>query len=151
MRFTVESIGLVSSPVTERVDEGWGRVTSRIVIDPPYRPGLLGLSGFSHVIVITYLHEAAFDLARHIVRRPRGLPAMPEIGIFAQRAKDRPNPIGITAVRLIGVREESIDVQGLDAVDGTPVLDLKPYVPQYDRIESPRLPGWIDELMKGYF
>ena len=120
-------VGHVRSPVTKQTDEGWGQVTSRIDILPPYRPGLAGLDQFSHLIIVTFLHEAAFDPQRHLVRRPRGLPSMPEVGIFAQRAKDRPNPIGITAVRLMAVSEDAITVQGLDALDGTPVLDLKPY------------------------
>lgn len=76
---------------------------------------------------------------------------MPLVGIFAQRAKDRPNPLGITAVRLRGVTPEGIEVQGLDAIDGTPVLDIKPYYPHYDAVDAPAVPRWVDELMKGYF
>jgi tRNA-Thr(GGU) m(6)t(6)A37 methyltransferase TsaA len=137
--------------VTESVDEDWGDVVSRVVLAPAFRPGLKGLDGFSHALVLTYLHRAAFDPAGDLVRRPRGSAAFPDIGIFAQRAKHRPNPVGISAVRLLEVRDDSVVVQGLDAIDGTPVLDLKPYVPQFDRVESPSVPPWIDELMRGYF
>ena len=151
MEMKLEPIGYVQSPVTTQTDEGWGEVESRLVLLPPYRAGLRGLEQFSHVIVVVYLHEAAFDPARHLVRRPRGLAHMPELGIFAQRFKDRPNPLGVTTVRILGVDQESVLVRGLDAIDGTPVLDLKPYYPVFDEIRDARVPSWVDELMQGYF
>jgi len=149
--FLLHTIGDVHSPVDEPVDENWGEIVSRIIIRPDYRPGLLGLQEFSHIIVITYLHRARFELLHHLQRRPRSMPSMPLLGIFAQRAKDRPNPLGITAVELISVEPDGLTVRGLDAIDGTPVLDIKPYFPQYDRVENARVPAWTDELMKGYF
>jgi len=149
--FLLKPIGVVESPVKEPVDENWGTVTSRISLKPEYSPGLLGLGDFSHVIVVTYLHKASFDPARHLQRRPRGLEQMPKVGIFSQRAKDRPNPLGITAVELLDVGENHITVRGLDAIDGTPVIDIKPYFPQYDRVDSPVVPAWVEELMKNYF
>jgi tRNA (Thr-GGU) A37 N-methylase len=76
---------------------------------------------------------------------------MPELGIFAQRAKHRPNPIGITAVELIGIAGNVVKVKGLDAIDGTPVLDLKPYVPVFDRRDRAIIPEWMKRLMEGYF
>jgi tRNA-Thr(GGU) m(6)t(6)A37 methyltransferase TsaA len=148
---TINSIGIVESPVKDPVDENWGSVTSRISLKPEYSPGLLGLGDFSHVIVVTYLHKASFDPSRHLQRRPRGLAHMPKVGIFSQRAKDRPNPLGVTAVELLAVGENHITVRGLDAIDGTPVIDIKPYYPQYDRIDSAVVPSWVEELMKGYF
>jgi tRNA (adenine37-N6)-methyltransferase len=148
---TLSSIGRVDSPVREAVDEKWGSVTSRIVLLPEYAGGLDGLNGFSHVIVVTYLHKATYEQSKHLKRRPRGLESMPLVGIFSQRAKDRPNPIGITAVKVVGVGNDYLEVQGLDAINGTPVLDIKPYYPQYDRIENPKIPEWVVELMKNYF
>jgi len=144
-------IGHVRSDVTEQRDADWGRVVSRITLEPEYRSGLRGLEAFSHAIVVTYLHHSQFVASRDLVRRPRGLATMPEIGIFAQRAKDRPNPIGITAVRIQAVGPGWVDVAGLDAIDGTPVLDLKPYLPQYDRVPDAAVPPWVGELMEGYF
>ena len=76
---------------------------------------------------------------------------MPLVGIFSQRAKDRPTPIGITAVRVVRVGTDHLEVQGLDAINGTPVLDIKPYYPHYDKIENPQTPEWVAELMKDYF
>jgi tRNA (Thr-GGU) A37 N-methylase len=76
---------------------------------------------------------------------------MPLIGIFAQRAKHRPNPIGITSVQIVSVQENSLKVRGLDAIDGTPVLDIKPYFPIYDLKDTATTPQWVDILMKDYF
>ena len=149
--FSVTPIGWVRSAAKDAVDEDWGSVESTIVVEPALRPGLRGLEGFSHVVVVAFLHGAAFDPARHLVRRPRGLASMPELGIFAQRAKDRPNPLGITCVPLVAVEEEGVRVRGLDAIDGTPVLDLKPYFPQFDAAGEVRVPPWVAELMRGYF
>jgi tRNA-Thr(GGU) m(6)t(6)A37 methyltransferase TsaA len=148
---TVRAIGTVRSPVTEPVDEGWGDVEARIVVAPALRPGLRGLDGFSHVLVVALLHGASFDPARHLVRRPRGLADMPELGIFAQRAKDRPNPLGVTVVPLVSVDGDGVTVRGLDAIDGTPILDLKPYFPEFDAAAGASVPEWVGRLMRGYF
>ena len=147
----LKPIGHVVSPVEETVDEKWGGVVSKVLLLPEYAGGLDGLDGFSHAIVVTYLNKAKYEPAMHLKRRPRGLESMPLLGIFSQRAKDRPNPIGITAVRVICIGTDHLEVQGLDAINGTPVLDIKPYYPSCDRIENPRTPGWVAELMKDYF
>ncbi len=147
----LKPIGHVVSPVEETVDEKWGGVVSRVLLLPEYAGGLDGLDGFSHAMVVTYLNKAKYDPARHLKRRPRGLESMPLVGIFSQRAKDRPNPIGITAVRIIRTGTDYLEVQGLDAINGTPVLDIKPYYPSFDRTENPRTPAWVAELMKDYF
>jgi tRNA (Thr-GGU) A37 N-methylase len=76
---------------------------------------------------------------------------MPEVGIFAQRARHRPNPIGVTAVKLLRREENRLVVQGLDAINGTPVVDVKPYVPQFDAVGSPTVPDWLTRLMARYF
>ena len=144
-------IGRVKSPTKEKVDEGWGEVVSEIKVDAGLAAGLKGLEGFSHVLVIFYMHESSWDPKSDLVRRPQGRDDMPLVGIFAQRAKHRPNPIGVTAVRLVGVENDSIRVRGLDAIDNTPVLDIKPYYPEYDRVEQPHSPEWAGRLMKNYF
>jgi len=151
MTLNIEPIGTVKSPVKEGVDEGWGGVVSEIHLEEKYAPGLARLNEFSHILVVFYMHQSTFEEGAHLQRRPQGRQDMPRIGIFAQRAKHRPNPIGVTAVELLVVRGNIITVRGLDAIDGTPVLDVKPYFPVYDcRVEA-RTPGWVDELMRGYF
>ena len=151
MTLNIEPIGTVKSPVKEGVDEDWGGVVSEIHLEERYALGLVGLNEFSHILVVFYMHKSTFEEGAHLQRRPQGRPDMSLIGIFAQRAKHRPNPIGVSAVELLVVRGNIITVRGLDAIDGTPVLDVKPYFPVYDcRVEA-RTPGWVDELMKGYF
>lgn len=150
-RIELEPIGLVSSSATKKVDEDWGSVISRILLRPEFKGALLGLTDFSHAIIVTYLHQAHYEEEKHLQRRPKGLGSMPKMGIFSQRAKDRPNPIGITTVEIIGVGDDCLEVKGLDAIDGTPVLDVKPYYPQYDRVENPIVPEWVNILMDRYF
>lgn len=75
---------------------------------------------------------------------------MPLVGIFSQRGKDRPNKIGMTSVEIISVTDDTLVVKGLDAVDGTPVLDIKPYYPAYDKKEA-TVPEWVERLMEHYF
>lgn len=144
-------IGFVVSPVREAVDEKWGEVVAEIRVEERLAAGLRGLEQFSHALVVFFMHQATFDPAADLVRRPRGRADMPLAGIFAQRAKHRPNPIGVTAVRLLAIDGNVLRVRGLDAIDGTPVLDIKPYFPPYDRIDGAATPSWVDNLMEGYF
>ena len=148
---TIEPIGTVESPVTEGVDEGWGSVVSRIVLRPELAEGLRGIEGFSHAMIVFLMHRHMFDPAADLTRRPRGRDDMPLVGAFAQRAKHRPNPIGITAVEILAAEGNVLTVRGLDAIDGTPVLDIKPYLPAFDRVDDARVPAWIEKLMEGYF
>ena len=143
-------IGTVKSPVTEPVDIDWGDVESEIILKPEYAPGLLGLQDFSHLMVLTFLHEAKYIPEKHLRRHPQEREDMPLLGIFAQRARHRPNRIGVTAVELVEVTENSVKVRALDAIDGTPVIDIKPYVPVYDRRDA-TIPRWMEQMMDGYF
>jgi tRNA (adenine37-N6)-methyltransferase len=147
----VEPIGFVSSPASEAVDHDWGQVASVIELKEQFRGGLQGLEQFSHALVVTYLHKASFEPHQHLQRCPRDLEAMPKVGVFSQRAKHRPNPIGVTAVQIIAVHATLLEVKGLDAIDGTPVLDIKPYYPDYDRVGEATVPQWVNDLMEGYF
>src|SRR5262249_40913279 len=102
-------------------------------------------------IVVFALDRAQFELAEHLTRQPRGRNDAPRLGVFAQRTKYRPSAIGVTAVELLGIDGAVLKVRGLDALDGTPVLDIKPYIPMFDRIDNPRVPRWVDAIMDGYF
>jgi tRNA-Thr(GGU) m(6)t(6)A37 methyltransferase TsaA len=147
----LKPIGYVKSPVSQPFDQAWGQVIAEIHVHAALAAGLGGLDQFSHVVVIFLMHQATFDAARDLVRRPQGRADMPELGIFAQRARHRPNPIGVTAVELVKVEDNVLTVRGLDAVDGTPVLDIKPYFPAFDRVDSAHVPEWVVRLMAGYF
>lgn len=144
-------IGYIKTLISQKVDHNWGENCSEIVIHEDLADGLKGLTDFSHIIVVFHLNEAKFIKENHLVRKPQGRKSMPDIGIFAQRGKDRPNPIGITAVKLISVNRNIISVRGLDAINGTPVLDIKPYYPQYDLKSDAQVPDWVNILMKDYF
>lgn len=147
-----EPIGTVRSDRTEMSAGHWANVESRIELDPVYVKGLAGLGEFSHVVVIFHLDRIPpFDPAKQIARNPRGMEDLAPVGVFAQRTKFRPNPIGVTAVELLAVDDKGITVRGLDALDGTPVLDIKPYIPAFERKEDVHLPAWVDRMMDGYF
>ena len=148
---TLHPIGIIHNHVTEPVDENWSKVVSEIHLEAEFAEGLKGLEDWSHLIVIYVMHQANFDPQMDLVRRPRGMADMPELGIFAQRARHRPNLIGITAVKLVSVENGIVKVRGLDAIDNTPVLDIKPYAPVYDGVMNPLVPAWFMRLMQGYF
>ncbi|WP_019588581.1 tRNA (N6-threonylcarbamoyladenosine(37)-N6)-methyltransferase TrmO [Deinococcus apachensis] len=147
---TLHVIGTVHSPIQEGVDTDWGRVESTVELRPDLESALQSLNAFSHVLIVFYMHESTFS-PEDLVRHPQGRIHLPRVGIFAQRAKHRPNPIGITAVELLGVDGHRLRVRGLDAIHGTPVLDVKPYFPWFDRRDQVRTPEWCDELMRTYF
>ncbi len=128
----------------------WGQVESEIILEPEYAPGLLGLEGFSHLLVLTFLHEAEYNPEKHLRRHPQEREDMPLLGIFAQRARHRPNRIGVTAVEILEVGEDRVKVRALDAIDGTPVIDIKPYVPVYDSRDA-KTPEWMNKMMQDYF
>ena len=150
--FTVKPIGAVKCAVTEMSQGGWARIDSEIHLDTTLTGGLQELASYSHVIVVFFLDRAqGFDPAQQLLRKPRGMEDMHQVGVFAQRTKYRPNPIGVTAVKLLGIAGNVITVRGLDALDGTPVLDIKPYLPPFDRMEDVTMPPWVDHVMDGYF
>ncbi|OGC00175.1 MAG: tRNA (N6-threonylcarbamoyladenosine(37)-N6)-methyltransferase TrmO [candidate division NC10 bacterium RIFCSPLOWO2_12_FULL_66_18] len=147
----MEWIGVVYNDVKEPTDEGWGAVVSEVVLDETLTDGLDGIQDFSHVLILYWMHRAAEAEPVRMRRRPQGRLDMPEVGVFAQRARHRPNPIGVTAVKLLRREKNRLFVQGLDAINGTPVLDVKPYVAQFDAVDSPRVPEWVNRLMERYF
>jgi tRNA (adenine37-N6)-methyltransferase len=147
----MEWIGVVQNEVAEPTDEGWGEVVSEVVLDEMLADGLDGIEEYSHVLILYWMHRAAEAEPVRMRRRPQGRQDMPEVGIFAQRARHRPNPIGVTAVKLLRREGNRLVVQGLDAINGTPVVDVKPYVPAFDTATSARVPEWIHRLMARYF
>jgi tRNA (adenine37-N6)-methyltransferase len=148
----VSPIGIVSSPRDETTDDDWGDVRSTITLLPPFEAvSLAGLAAFSHVEVIYLFDRVDPSSVCRGARRPRGNLAWPEVGIFAQRAKDRPNRLGLSTCELLGVDGVTIQVRGLDAVDGTPVLDVKPYLQEFAPRGPVRQPAWSTELMARYF
>jgi len=140
---TLKAIGMVRNgfhkPPTPRSD--WDKVTSEIVIDESLTEALDGIEEFSHVIVIFWFHRRA-EKELPLKQRPMGQKDRPLRGLFALRTPDRPNPIGKTTVRLLERRGNILIVEGLDALDGSPVIDIKPYLPAYDGADA-TVPDWI--------
>ncbi len=146
----MEPIGRVKNHVTAGKDTSWGEDISSVVLDEQYISGLKGLEDFSHAIILFHLDQARYQKEKHLQRRPQNRDDMPLVGIFSQRGKNRPNRIGMTSVEIMAVTEDTLVVKGLDAIDGTPVLDIKPYYPAYDRKDA-TVPEWVDRLMEHYF
>ncbi|MFC1898942.1 tRNA (N6-threonylcarbamoyladenosine(37)-N6)-methyltransferase TrmO [Chloroflexota bacterium] len=149
MKIHVEPIGYVENSINTPIDSGWAKVESSIVLQEDLKPTLSGLNEFSHVVVVFWMHQAKPPSV--LVRKPQNRNDMPEIGILSQRSKHRPNPIGVTAVQLVRINGCCIVVHGLDAINGTPVLDIKPYYPEYDGRPEAIVPEWVNRLMSNYF
>ena len=150
----LEPVGTVLGGRRDAVDDGWGEVEAIIAVDPARFTvdAVAGLDAFSHLVVVFQFHlvdEAAVETG---ARRPRGNPDWPEVGMFAQRAKMRPNRLGVSSCRLLGVEGLNLRVRGLDAVDGSPVLDVKPYLREFEPPPAEvRQPSWATELMARYY
>ena len=147
----IKPIGFVRNEILSPHNYEWGEEISEIIVNEEYTKGIIGLEEFSHAIIVFYMHQASYIEERHLVRHPQEREDLPKIGIFAQRARHRPNPIGITAVQIIGVEENILTVKGLDAINETPILDIKPYFPNFDKREDVTIPNWVQEVMKNYF
>ena len=139
-------VGVIRSPLKDPrgapIQASAGQVRGTVEVFEPYVPGLKDIGGFSHIILVYHMHLAArpslvvtpfLDVRQH--------------GIFSTRAPVRPNPIGLSVVRLLGVRGGRLRVQDLDVVDGTPLLDIKPYVPDFDSRQAGRV-GWYAARLK---
>ncbi|HLL28724.1 MAG TPA: SAM-dependent methyltransferase [Xanthobacteraceae bacterium] len=151
--FSVRPIGYVKSAREEPIDDGWDRIETRIELDAKeLEPdAVLGLSDFSHIEVVFLFDRADPAKACRGARRSRGREDWPLTGILAQRSKDRPNRIGVTMCRLLKVEKNILHVEGLDAIDGTPVLDIKPVMRGFLPRGEIREPKWAHELMAGYW
>lgn len=134
---TLRAIGTVHSAVRQPRPHGWEKVASSIEFLPEHAGRLAGLDRYSHVVVVFYM-----DLAVNAPEFPERitLESGNAYGIFATRSQLRPNHIGVSVVRLVAVDGTSVELKGLDAVDGTPVLDIKPYLPEYDAVPKAKIP-----------
>lgn len=140
----IKPIGVIETPFHEpagtpiqpsRANGAQGKVR----IDPQFWPGLQDLAGFEHVWLIYWLHRqpaSSLVVTPFLDKEPRG--------VFATRAPARPTPIGMSAVRLIEIHDGVLEVADVDMLDGTPLLDIKPYVPEFDSYPASRA-GWFDE------
>ena len=152
MKIELTAIGFVETARTLVEDDFWGDQESCItLVDEFPADALLGLVEFSHIEVLFHFH--ALDPAKIVAgaRHPRNNPAWPKAGIFAQRGKNRPNRIGATICSVVRVEGRKLFVRELDAIDGTPVLDIKPVMAEFLPREAVKQPAWSHELMREYW
>lgn len=153
LAMVIEPIGWVRSPRAEPIDDDWESITATVVLDPEQfsADAVTGLEEFSHVEVVYLFDRVAPEEVQSAARHPRGNLEWPKVGIFAQRAKGRPNRIGVTVCRLMAVDGLTLTVNALDAIDGSPVLDIKPYMVEFGPRGEIRQPAWSHQLMSGYW
>jgi tRNA-Thr(GGU) m(6)t(6)A37 methyltransferase TsaA len=148
----IRAIGIVLSPRQQPLDDDWDSVVCTVDLAPSFGPeSVRGLADFSHLEVVYLFHAVDPEAVCRGARHPRGNLAWPEVGIFAQRAKDRPNRIGISICELLSVDDTRLRIRGLDAIDGSPVLDVKPYFAQFAPRTPVHQPAWSTELMRSYW
>lgn len=153
MELSLQPVAHVRGGRTEAIDDDWGASRSRIELDSErFTPAALaGLADFSHAEIIFLFDRVKDDEIEFGSRHPRGRRDWPLVGIFAQRGRNRPNRLGSCVCRILTVEGLYVDVEGLDAIDGTPVLDIKPvltgFLPRGEVCE----PHWAREIMKDYW
>jgi len=141
-------IGVVRNEIKEPRRDGWEKVTSEIVVDESLAEGLDGLEEFSHILVVFWMHKVPAMRQPVCKIHPQGRADLPLVGLFATRSPYRPNPVGVSAPRLVERKGNVLRVVGLDAIDGTPVLDIKPYLPHLDAPADYRGPDWVSKFRR---
>ncbi len=148
----LEPIGIVHSTRSKPEDDYWDKEKSHIEISDRFsEETLIGLDEFSHIEVVFFFHKIDLNKVITTTRHPRNRTDWPKVGLFAQRNKNRPSQIGLTTCRILKIEEKRIYVSGLDAIDGTPVLDIKPWVKEFGPRGDQKQPAWTTELMKQYW
>lgn len=148
----IEPVAFVRGSRAEATDDFWGDNICTIELAPRMDPSALdGLVEFSHAEILYYFDRVSPASVVATARHPRGNTDWPKVGIFAQRAKARPNRLGSTIVRIVGRDGATLRVEGLDAVDGTPVIDIKPVMREFLPRGEVRQPAWSHELMRDYW
>lgn len=149
----VRPVGWVRGGRIEAEDDNWDAEAATIELDTDWlsAEALSGLDAFSHAEVIFQFDRLPEDEVVLSARRPRGNPEWPLVGVFAQRGRNRPNRLAVSICRIVGIDGSKLQVQGLDAIDGTPVLDIKPVVAEFLPRGELRQPDWSHQLMAGYW
>lgn len=140
---TLMPIGQVRNQVHKPIHDGWDEIVSEIVLDTSLSPALDGIEGFSHLAVLFWLHQVTAEERHRRKIHPKDRLDLPLVGVLATRTQYRPNPIGLTVVPLVKRRGNVLLVKGLDATNGTPVLDLKPWTGWEAQGEEIRVPAWL--------
>lgn len=148
MGITLKAIGRVRNSIGKMKREGWESVVSEIILDPQHEEALAGVEDYSHLLILFWLSRVQKGGRGMKKIHPKSRQDLPLVGIFATRTQYRPNPIGLTLVKLLGRRKNVLRVRGLDALNGTPVIDIKPITPRHEFPKDIRVPKWYDQLWK---
>jgi tRNA (adenine37-N6)-methyltransferase len=152
VQVVLRAVAHVRGGRAENRDDHWGDVVARIeLVDDVPDDALIGLDAFSHVQVVALADRADDVPPAPWTRRPRGRPSWPEVGVFAQRNKDRPNRLLVSIARIERLEPRRLVVRGLDLIDATPVFDLKPVMAWGGPRGALRTPAWSDELGADYY
>ena len=150
--FSISAIGTVKGGRARAEDDAWGASRAAIELDASFSAdALAGLDGFSHAEIIFIFDRLSESEITTSARRPRGNPDWPLVGIFAQRGRNRPNRIGVSVCRIVAVNGTRLEVEGLDAIDGTPVIDIKPVLRGFLPRSAIREPEWAAAIMADYW
>lgn len=141
---TIKPLGRAKNRIDKPLLPGWKDVVTEIIIDADYAKGLDGIEEYSHIIVVYWMDK---EKECHLRHHPQGRADVPFGGIFACRCPQRPNPIGVSTVELVGREHAVLKVRGLDILNNTPILDIKPYWPQYDKVDNGKIPSWVAKLI----
>ncbi|MFQ6106659.1 MAG: tRNA (N6-threonylcarbamoyladenosine(37)-N6)-methyltransferase TrmO [Thermoplasmata archaeon] len=143
----IRPIGHVRNEMKEKAPKiDYSEVVSEVVVFEDFREGLQGIEEHSHAIIIYWLDRIPEDERKVLKVRPMGDSSLPIVGVFATRSPARPNPVGIETVEVLGRKGNILMVRGLDALDGSPVLDIKPYTKHHDSAEDVREPDWMERV-----
>ena len=152
MNICLNPVGHVRSTRAQLEDDHWDAVESHVELETRFNPSALeGLVDFSHVEIVFFMDRVETSKIETGARHPRNNPNWEKVGIFAQRGKNRPNQIGTTICQIKRVDGNKLYLTGLDALDGTPVLDIKPWVQEFGPRVPIRQPNWISDLMSNYW
>lgn len=152
MEFTVTPVAFVNNSRKEIEDDNWNSIISEIeLIDTLSEESISGISDFSHLEILYVFNKVSPSTILQKAEHPRENTSYPKVGIFAQRKKNRPNLIGLTTVELIKVNGKKLTVKNLDAIDGTPIIDIKPVMKEFLPKGEIRQAAWSVELMKNYW
>ncbi|MBS3113768.1 tRNA (N6-threonylcarbamoyladenosine(37)-N6)-methyltransferase TrmO [Candidatus Woesearchaeota archaeon] len=143
IQIKLKPIGFVKNNVKEHRFGDFTNEISEIIVNKEFINALDNIDDYSHLIIVYWMDKIKDYVIKH---QPQGNPNVPVVGIFACRCPRRPNPIGITTVRLLKHKKNRIIVKGLDVLNGTPVIDVKPYWSQYDKVSNTKIPAWVNKL-----
>ncbi|PGM53303.1 tRNA (N6-threonylcarbamoyladenosine(37)-N6)-methyltransferase TrmO [Bacillus sp. AFS053548] len=152
MTFTINPIAFVKNSRKEIEDDHWGSIISEIeLVEEFNEEALSGISDFSHLEIIFYFNKVTDEMIQYNARHPRNNNQFPKVGIFAQRGKNRPNKLGLTSVELLKHSGRILTVKGLDAIDGTPIIDIKPIMKEFLPKGEVKQAEWSKNLMGKYW